>query len=238
MEKMMFSKFVHCVILGSGGLSTTRVIQEVVVLFKIAKGSWWWREALHVCNDTIFWCIRQILRSWEQCVSNRRIKTQFCYLWESCDPNILPDYSLLQFPHLEPEVTQWLSHEICGDSVMTIWRIQNIAKNLGYNKDFVGSLDELPSDSEGVKSLLTMQETWVQFCWEDPEKGEWPPPSILAGRIPWQRSLAVCCFHYYYLYYYFLTTVMNNLKMLIFIATVSIHFLKCFLFHRKKTNYY
>ena len=41
-----------------------------------------------------------------------------------------------------------------------------------------------------VKSLLAMQETWVQFLgWEDPlEKGMTPHSSILAWRIPWTEE--------------------------------------------------
>ena len=41
-----------------------------------------------------------------------------------------------------------------------------------------------------VKSLLAMQETWVQFLgWEDPlEKGMTTHSSILAWRIPWTEE--------------------------------------------------
>ena len=44
--------------------------------------------------------------------------------------------------------------------------------------------------TQKVKSLLTMQETWVQFLgWEDPlEKGMATHSSILAGRIPWTEE--------------------------------------------------
>ena len=40
-----------------------------------------------------------------------------------------------------------------------------------------------------VKSLSTMQETWVQpLGWEDPlERGMATHPSILAWRIPWNH---------------------------------------------------
>ena len=41
-----------------------------------------------------------------------------------------------------------------------------------------------------VKSLLAMQETWVQFLvWENPlEKGMATHSSILAWRIPWTEE--------------------------------------------------
>ena len=44
--------------------------------------------------------------------------------------------------------------------------------------------------TQKVKSLLTMQETWVQFLrWEDPlEKGMATHSSILAGRILWTEE--------------------------------------------------
>ena len=44
--------------------------------------------------------------------------------------------------------------------------------------------------AQKVKSLLAMQETWVQFLGsEDPlEKGMATHASILAGRIPWTEE--------------------------------------------------
>ena len=44
--------------------------------------------------------------------------------------------------------------------------------------------------AQKVKSLLAMQETWVQFLgWEAPlEKGMATHSSMLAGRIPWTEE--------------------------------------------------
>ena len=49
--------------------------------------------------------------------------------------------------------------------------------------------------SQTVKNLSAMQETWVRSLgWEDPlEKGMATHSSILAWRIPWQRSLVGYC---------------------------------------------